>query len=391
MIDDDEEDFIITRDIVREIDARKYSVDWVPSFEEGIKRINRKNYDVYLVDYRMGAHTGDELIREALKNGCEEPLILLTGQNDKEADNNALLAGASDYLVKGSLTPRSLETALRYGMAHCNQLKKINQLNAELESRVKDRTIVLELTNAELNSSREKLEDSLLKEKELNDLKSRFVSLASHEFRTPLATILSSLSLIARYNEMEDYEKQKKHIERIKTSVGNLTDIINDVLSLSKLEEGGVSVSTEKVNIRETVEDIAREMQSIAKPEQKIEYAHSGDENIMSDKKILKHILFNLLSNAIKFAPEGKSIRIASKTTPESIEVSVADSGIGISAADQKHLFERFFRAGNANNIQGTGLGLNIVGKYVELLGGTITCNSILDEGTTFTVLLPKK
>lgn len=271
------------------------------------------------------------------------------------------------------------------------QKKELELLNSDLEKRVKERTMILEEAIRELNHTKEELNDALLKEKELNDLKSRFVSMASHEFRTPLATILSSLSLATKYSEKGDKENQAKHINRIKTSIGNLTDILNDFLSISKFEEGKISASLEKLNIKDFVSDILKEVQPIAKEGQMIKYTHTGNQEITSDKKFLKHILLNLFSNAIKFSPEGKSIELKTEASNTHFNLSVKDSGIGISEEDQKHLFERFFRAHNASNIQGTGLGLNIVSKYVEMLDGTIQFESALHKGTTFIIKLPNE
>jgi PAS domain S-box-containing protein len=271
------------------------------------------------------------------------------------------------------------------------QKTELERLNISLEKRVKERTQILEEAIAELNNTKEELNEALQKEKELNDLKSRFVSMASHEFRTPLATILSSLSLSTKYGEMGDKENQAKHVNRIKGSIGNLTDILNDFLSISKMEEGKIIVSPEKFNVREFTEEIIKELQGVAKDGQKINHSHSGETEIYFDKKILRHILFNLVSNAIKFSPEEKPVEISIKIGNNHMEIRAKDSGIGISLEDQKHLFERFFRAQNATNIQGTGLGLNIVAKYVEMLNGTVKCKSVLEKGTEFIIELPLK
>ena len=269
------------------------------------------------------------------------------------------------------------------------QKEELEKLNKDLDKKVKERTQILEEAIAELNQTKEELNDALQKEKELNDLKSRFVSMASHEFRTPLATILSSLSLAKTYGQQGESEKQEKHLDRIKTSVNNLTDIISDVLSISKLEEGKMSVSPELFNLIEFSNDVVKELQSVAKDGQKINHNHSGEEKINFDKKILRHLFFNLISNAIKFSPERKPIDVTTKVSSNEMKISVKDNGIGISEDDQKHLSERFFRAQNATNIQGTGLGLNIVAKYVEMLDGTIECQSVLEKGTTFIINLP--
>lgn len=309
---------------------------------------------------------------------------------------------ASEFPVEISLSPFTAEDGKfviafiiditirkKAEQAVAQQKKELELLNADLEKRVKERTMILEEAVGELNRTKEELHAALQKEKELNDLKSRFVSMASHEFRTPLATILSSLSLSMKYSEKGDKENQSKHINRIKTSINSLTDILNDFLSISKFEEGKVSASHEPFHIQEFSSEILKEVQAITKAGQQINHNHSGNPEIISDKKFIRHILLNLLSNAIKFSPEGKPIELNTDVSDSHLIMSVKDNGIGISKEDQEHLFERFFRAQNATNIQGTGLGLNIVAKYVEMLDGTVECQSGLNEGTTFIIKLP--
>lgn len=250
------------------------------------------------------------------------------------------------------------------------------QLNAELEEKVKERT--------------QSLEEALEKEKELNELKSRFVSMASHEFRTPLSTVLSSTYLLAQYAKTEDQPKREKHIQRIVSSVNLLTDILNDFLSVGKIEEGKIQVRFTEIDIKETIATLVTELKTIAKPGQDIIYEHIGNTRVMLDLALVKHIVLNLISNAIKFSPENSSVYINTVNEGETLVLSIKDKGIGISSEDQQHLFERFFRGANVTNIQGTGLGLHIVAKYVELLNGTITFNSALNKGTEFIIKIDK-
>jgi PAS domain S-box-containing protein len=269
--------------------------------------------------------------------------------------------------------------------------ERLKNYSSELEKQVEQRTFIMREAIEELEKTKDELNKALEKEKELGELKSRFVSMASHEFRTPLATVLSSLSLVAKYGEQGEKEKQNKHIARIKTSITHLTDILNDMLSISKLEEGAVSVSRESFNLTEFVTALVQEMRVLCVNSQSLVYHPKGTEReVYLDKKVLRHILFNLISNAIKFSPSDKEITIESEINDKNIHISIKDQGIGISKEDQKHLFERFFRGANATNIQGTGLGLNIVAKYVEIMDGAIECNSTLEQGTTFTITFLK-
>lgn len=394
MIDDDDDDFIIVRNIISDINSgiktKKIYLDCTSTYSEGIKIINEKRHDVYLIDFYLGARLGSDIIREAIENGCEAPLILLTGQDNAEADREALKAGAADYLTKRTLSAEILYRSIRYSIAHSKDMRAIKYINEDLEERVKDRTMVLQEALNELNKTKEELDTALKKEKELNELKSRFVSMASHEFRTPLAAITSSLSLISIYREKEEKEKQIKHETRIKSSVDHLTHLINDVLSLSSLEEGKTSTVIEDFIVDEFISEIVLELQEVAKTNQKITYNHSGSDNVKFDKKILKYILFNFISNAIKFSSEGQTIEVISEVKNDGLKFSVSDNGIGIPDEDQKYMFDRFFRARNATDIQGTGLGLNIIAKYVEIFKGEINFKSKLGEGSTFMVTLPK-
>ncbi len=268
--------------------------------------------------------------------------------------------------------------------------EKMKNYSTELEKQVKNRTLILEEAIEELEKTKIDLRNALEKEKDLNELKSRFVSMASHEFRTPLTAIISSLSLVTKYGEQNDKENQIRHVSRIKKSVNNLTDILNDFLSVSKLEEGKLENLPETINLKNVIGDIVSEMQFMVTEGQKLEYKHNGKEEAVVDKKLLKNILFNLISNAIKFSPDGGVIEVNSHVLSSTIKVSVKDNGIGISKEDQKHLFERFFRGHNATHIQGTGLGLNIVTKYTELMNGSIDFESKENKGTTFTIIIPQ-
>ncbi|MFZ1808600.1 MAG: PAS domain-containing sensor histidine kinase [Cyclobacteriaceae bacterium] len=270
---------------------------------------------------------------------------------------------------------------------------KIKIINTELEQKVDTRTKMLRETLAELEASKDDLYKALKKERELGDLKSRFVTLASHEFRTPLSTILSSASLIGKYPKEEEEAKRQKHVDRIKEAVNNMRDILDDFLSLGKLEEGQTDINMEQLSNEELKEELHRvvnSMEQLCKAGQKINFECNVVGAVKVDKKLMANVLSNLLSNAIKFSPEHSEIELSCEKHANAFHFRVKDSGIGISVEDQQHLFERFFRAQNASNIQGTGLGLNIVSKYLELMGGKITCESELNEGTTFLIEIPQ-
>ena len=244
---------------------------------------------------------------------------------------------------------------------------------------------------SERKRAEEDLRKALEKEKELSELKSRFVSMASHEFRTPLSTVLSSAYLIEKYTSAEDQPKRTRHLQRIFSSVNMLTDILNDFLSVGKIEEGKIQIRITQFNLPDLVTAITQEIKNNLKKDQKIIYHHEGPVDVQLDGSLVKHIIMNLISNASKFSPEGGIIDIMTQSEMNQTRLSVKDQGIGISKEDQKHLMERFFRATNAGNIQGTGLGLHIVSKYAELMNGAVACKSELDHGTEFIITFNTK
>lgn len=231
------------------------------------------------------------------------------------------------------------------------------------------------------------LDDALSKEKELNQLKSRFVSMASHEFRTPLSAVKLSASLIDKYAQNYHDEHIAKHVVKIKNAVGDLTTILGEFLSLEKLESGKVTISPSEFDLEEFCRESVSEMQLLAKNGQKLIYMHEGISNVVRlDQQLLKHCLQNLLSNAMKYSGENSLVKIKSVVSDCDCSLSVEDQGIGIPEEDQPQLFSAFFRAGNTGQMQGTGLGLNIVARYAGLMNGTVDFKSQADQGTTFTL-----
>ncbi len=340
----------------------------VPKLFSGLQTVYRENFNQNPYTHSMG---GGMDLYGARKDGSEFPV---------EINLSSYSTPKEKFVIAFILDITSRKQSE----------EKLKNYSTELEKQVKNRTLILEEAIEELEKTKKELKNALEKEKELNELKSRFVSMASHEFRTPLTTMMTSLSLVTKYGDLNDKENQGKHVKKIKTAIHNLADILNDFLSLSKLEEGKIQNIPEEINIKAYITDCIALMQSTALDGQQIIQEHSGNEVVALDKKLLQNILFNLISNAIKFSTVGKSIHVASQVLNSSIKISVIDDGIGISAEDQKHLFERFFRGQNATHIQGTGLGLNIVAKYAELMNGSLDFESKENKGSTFTVVIPQ-
>lgn len=264
-------------------------------------------------------------------------------------------------------------------------LSNLESANRSLEQEIGIRNVALEkLRKAEIEMLK-----TIEKERELNSLKSRFVTMASHEFRTPLTTILSSTYLLNNYRG-QDLEKFKSnHLSRIERSVKTMTQLLDEFLSLGKLDEGKLKPEFTIVELKPFITDLIVNVHALRKEGQQIQLTFSGANHFRIDRNLLGSIITNLLSNALKYSKENATIQLRVRQTPIQLEVEVQDAGIGIPDSEQRHIFKRFYRANNATNIGGTGLGLNIAKKYVRLMKGSIGFTSKLNEGTTFWVHLP--
>lgn len=276
-----------------------------------------------------------------------------------------------------------------YEIRFKDQMYRVNTMPLREEKSINQILFVFTNITEQKRTEMEML-NAIKKERELGELKSRFVSMASHEFRTPLSTILSSANLIARLNEAGKEKDRLKNVERIRSSVKNLVDILNEFLSLGRLEEGKVSVNQEEFDLVEFMEAIVQELQHAHKPGQQVRVSSPLPAiQVNLDKQFVRNIFLNLLSNALKYSPEGKQVEIVIALQPTTFSVKIVDQGVGIPEDEHKHLFDLFFRARNATNIQGTGLGLPIVKKYIDLMHGEIAVESQVEKGTTFTITLP--
>lgn len=282
--------------------------------------------------------------------------------------------------------------------------RQIKELNSTLEERIKSRTSQLEenvtkLRKANLNLEQEikrrktaehKMKDALVKEKELSELKSKFLSMVSHEFKTPLSGILTSTILAGKYKLEEQQEKREKHFNIIKSKVQYLDNILNDFLSIERLESGRVKYNFTDFSLQKLINEVVYNANVTLKNGQEILCPKNlEDLTLHQDEKILELVLSNLLNNAIKYSSEGTTIFFDIEVGHKVIVFTVKDQGIGIPQKDQKYIFERYFRAGNAVLTQGTGIGLNTAKEHLEKLGGSIRFQSEELKGTTFIVELP--
>jgi len=268
---------------------------------------------------------------------------------------------------------------------------KLQDYAALLEEQVVERTQSLRQSLDTLQKTQDELNLSLSKEKELGQLKSRFVSIASHEFRTPLSMVQLSASLIDRYASAFDTENIARHVAKIKDAVLNITAILNDFLSLEKLDSGKVKPAPSRFNLPEMASGIADEMQVALKGNQKIVFGHRGPHDMVRlDQNLLKNCIIILIDNAIKYSGTESDIWFYTKITETQCTIRVCDNGIGIPETDQKHLFEAFFRAHNTGTISGNGLGLSILSRYTGLMNGKVDFKSKINKGTLFTLTFPQ-
>jgi len=291
-------------------------------------------------------------------------------------DLSGLRKNGDEFPVEAGLNPFSLY-GNTYVMALVTDITDRKKYTQNLEHTVQERT--------------KQLTDALVKEKELNELKTRFLSLVSHEFKTPLSSILTSITLLSKYTETDQQEKRDKHVNTIKSKVRQLDTILNDFLSVERLELGKVNYTIEEFPLSRAINEVVYDANMLLKTGQHIDYPDNVDEvHITFDEKTLILALSNLLQNAIKYSPEDSTIKILFSIEKDFLILKVIDQGIGIPEAQQKYIFDRYFRAENALLNQGTGIGLNIAKQHLENLGAILTFESEENIGSTFTIRIPK-
>lgn len=308
----------------------------------------------------------------------------------------------SMFPVEASLSHFYLDEEL-YMMAHILDLtakqaaeqellaqhQRVASLNAELEQKVIDRTNALLITLDQLEKRGDELALALQAEQALGELKSRFVSMASHEFRTPLTAVLSSADLIAEFPGGHQQAQRLKYVDHIRTSVQHLNNILEEFLSVGRIEEGRIEANPANLNLDSLVEETVADVQSLLKAGQTIDWHVECPIPVRLDASLLRKILINLLSNALKYSGQNAVTTVRAGCQGQELTITVQDQGVGISKEDQAHLFEQFFRAPSVIAVAGTGLGLYIITKYLELMGGTIDLQSAPGQGTTVTITLP--
>ena len=281
---------------------------------------------------------------------------------------------------------RQLANHVAIAIQQVELFERVQDLNKNLEREVAERTYQLE-------QSLSQLKRALLKEKELNELKSQFISRASHEFRTPLATIQAASDLLRNYGHKMSDIKKLERIDKIQREVKEMTNLLEEVLIIGKTESGKLELQIEEINLENFCLDIIEQIKLLASDKHQVLFKNiNAPSNISIDNKFFKQIVSNLLSNAIKYSPNGGEITFIISQTKDLIPkllLEFQDQGIGIPIDDQEKIFEHFYRAHNVGMIAGTGLGMAIVKNSIDILSGTIKLISSENKGTTIQVKLP--
>lgn len=404
LVEDNPADADLLQEILDEANETEWSLVHVETLKEALKCLNENQFDVVLLDLSLPDKQGLDTVQKTYDVVPDLPIVVLTGLNDKVIALEALRQGAQDYLVKGKIDSNLLVRAIRHAIERAQTLKRLRQseeqlqrLNEELERRVEEQTNELRQKNQYLQNEvverqrlEEELRQSLAKEKELSDLKSNIISVVSHEYRTPLTSILTSAELLQHYGYQWPEEKRHRHLDRIQISVKHLTQLVSDVLLISKAEAGKLEFNPAPLDLVVFCSELVEELQLATKTEHNINFKSCGScKDASLDEKLLRQFLSNLLSNAIKYSPEGGNIQFDLICKDDTAIFRIQDRGIGIPLEDQAQLFEPFHRSRNVGTISGTGLGLAIAKKCVEQHGGQIGVESEVGVGTTFTIRLP--
>jgi signal transduction histidine kinase len=365
VVEDDEDDFVLTSSLLAEIYTGNFVPEWVKTYEDAIKRVCENHYDICLLDYRLGAHDGLELLRHARQRGCDAPVILLTGQGDLEVDMQAMKAGASDYLVKGQINAANLERSIRYAIQQKQMAEERIRRIREQEAR----------TQAEA----------------ANQAKDEFLAMVSHELRTPLNSMLGWVGIL-RGNQ-EDPDIRGRAIDAIERSAQAQNKLVNDLLDITRIANGNLWIERQPVPLVNVIESAIDEVFPAANAKSiavDVNLDHSVGL-VSGDPNRLQQVMNNLLQNAVKFTPEGGRVAVRLERDAESAKVTVADTGKGIDREFLPFVFDRYRQAKDtADRRGGLGLGLAITRHIVELHGGSIAADSEgAGRGATFTLILP--
>lgn len=397
-----EDESVVALNIRLRLETAQYQVEGIAdSAKAALSLIEKTLPDLVLMDIRLKGNQSGIEIAKTVRDRWNIPVIYLTGSTDVSMLESAKQSHPYGYLIK-PFEPTELYSAIDIAIEQHRTRQYLHAVNEELELRVRERTEALERMNERLKrevAERQRAEaealQALAKERELNDLRSRFITTTSHEFRTPLSIVLTSAELLERFGNTCPPERQERYFQKIREAVQSMSTILTDMLTLGQANAGTLEYKPTRFDLKKFCHSILSDLHLDQASQPSVELEYKGDRTeVFLDPELLGLILNNLLSNAIKYSPNRDRIWLkiecpAEGTVPLSVVLQVQDKGIGIPSEDLPHLFEFFHRAKNVDTISGTGLGLSIVQECVSLQGGQLRIESQLGEGTTVTVQLP--
>ncbi|AKG23688.1 hybrid sensor histidine kinase/response regulator [Calothrix sp. 336/3] len=372
LIEDNLAEARLLQEFLKQTKFSIFNLVHVQRLGDAFQQLHQYDFDVILLDLTLPDSEGLASLKPIFSLAPSIPVVVLTNNNDELA-LEAVRQGAQDYLVKRQVNPEILVRSLRYAIERKQTLESLRAVNHSLETRVEERTA------------------ELVKAQEINQFKSEFVSMLSHDIRNPLNTILLAAGLLQNNYEQLPKEKQLNHFKLIRSAVKNMAQLLDEASFIGKTDIDKFQCQLIALNLQEFCQQLIQELRlSIEEKRLRLIFTTQGEMNLgLWDENLLRHILSNLLANAIKYSPDDSQIHFSICSEENYVIFHVQDWGMGIPEADISTIFQPFHRASNVGRIPGSGLGLAIVKKCVEVCQGKIIVESQENQGTTFTVTLP--
>jgi|GEM_PF-1357612 len=364
LIEDNTGDALLLEDMLVNTLHASFTIEIAQRCDTAIKKLQEQSFDAILLDLSLPDSQGIETVERIRAANTDTPIIVLTGLSDETIGLATLQAGAQDYLIKNELEAHLVIRAIRFG---------IERQRAETATRE------YQLMRLEL-----------IKEREVSELKSQFITLVSHEFRTPLTIINTSSELLETYGSRLSEDKRSKHLRNIRESIKHITNLLDDVVLAGNVQSGSIQVEYQSFDLQQHLHDIIETYKNSINPKQQILFLPTGDHEIIrSDKRFVREIIINLLENATTYSPPDSAIMVQLKCDNHNSSIQISDHGFGIPLEDQQRIFNVFYRGSNTLDQSGTGLGLYIAKQCLTLLNGSIRFDTDEGKGTTFYVTLP--